>query len=82
MAAIDSRNAEVAPAVVSSVEKEKFMTQIDTLTTLLTSQTMKLMEAEKRIVEQKEKYMKEVTYLTDLVCLQHKNNAPKPNLDA
>lgn len=69
---MDSRNAAATPELTSNVDKEKFMTQIDTLTTMLTTQTMKLMEAEKKIVEQKEKYMKEIGYLTDLVCMQQK----------
>ena len=80
--AMDSRNAAHAPGAVSSADREKFMTQIDTLTTMLTSQTLKLMEAEKKIVDQKEKYMKEIAYLTDLVCMQQKQLAPKPNPDA
>jgi hypothetical protein len=30
---------------------------------------MKLMEAESKIVSQKEKYMKEIAYLTDMITL-------------
>jgi len=81
-ATMDSRNVGPTAASPTNVDKEKFMTQIDTLTTMLTSQTMKLMEAEKNLVDQKEKYMKEIGYLTDLVCMQQKQLAPKPNPDA
>ena len=44
---MDSRNVAPTPAAASNVDKEKFMAQIDTLTTMLTTQTLKLMEAEK-----------------------------------
>jgi len=51
------------------------MTQIDTLTTMLTSQTMKLMEAEKKLVDQKERFMTQITYLTDMVVSQQQEMA-------
>jgi hypothetical protein len=55
---MDSRNVAPTASTASNVDKEKFMAQIDTLTTMLTSQTMKLMAAEKKIADDKEKYMK------------------------